>query len=272
MFCERCGVANPDNGSFCVGCGAPLRTQAAPATPMGLVTGAPPVSASPPEKSGRAIASLICGLLFFVFPAAVAAIILGHLALSEIRKGAGRLTGRGMAITGLVLGYIGIALIPVVVVLLIAAAIAVPSLLRASMAANEASAVSSLRTISAAANDYSRTYSNGFPTFLEEIGVGPSATCEHARLIDWELEAGEKNGYKFTYVPRFDPGTEVGAYDVSPQAAAKGCKLRGAPSFEVHADPITRGRTGRRSFFIDVTGVIRVEKDGPATTDSPPLE
>ena len=52
--------------------------------------------------------------------------------------------GDGMAIAGLVLGYIGFAAIPFI---LIIAAIAIPNLLRARMAANEASAVGSLRTI-----------------------------------------------------------------------------------------------------------------------------
>src|SRR5437879_12596996 len=90
-----------------------------------------------------AIASLICCILFFFLPSAIVAIIMGHLSLSDIRRSAGRLGGRGMAIAGLVLGYTGLAIIPVLII----AAIAIPNLLRARMAANEASAVGSLRTI-----------------------------------------------------------------------------------------------------------------------------
>ena len=59
------------------------------------------------ENSGKATASMVCGILFFFWPAALAAIILGHLALSEIKHSAGRLAGRGKAIAGLVLGYAG---------------------------------------------------------------------------------------------------------------------------------------------------------------------
>ena len=73
--------------------------------------------------SGKAIASLICGIFTLFFPASIAAIILGHLSLSAIRKSAGRLGGRGVAIAGLVLGYAGITLIPLI---LIIAAIAIP--------------------------------------------------------------------------------------------------------------------------------------------------
>ena len=113
MFCSKCGANNPDEGRFCVGCGAPLHGQSGvPAVPPPVMTspipGLAPPYTGPTETSGKAIASLICGLLFFIFPAAVAAIILGHLSLSEINKSAGRLSGRGMAITGLVFGYGGI--------------------------------------------------------------------------------------------------------------------------------------------------------------------
>ena len=94
----------------------------------------------PTETSGKAIGSLICGLLFFFFPVAIVAIILGHISLSEIRRAGGRLTGRGLAIGGLVLGYAGVSFIPVLII----AAIAIPNLLRAKMAANEASAIGSL--------------------------------------------------------------------------------------------------------------------------------
>jgi hypothetical protein len=44
----------------------------------------------------------------FAFPLSILAIIFGHLSLSEIRKSAGRLKGEGMAIAGLVLGYVGV--------------------------------------------------------------------------------------------------------------------------------------------------------------------
>jgi hypothetical protein len=40
----------------------------------------------------------------------------------------------------------------------------------------------------------------------------------------------------------------------------------------VHADPMTRGTTGQRSFYTDQTGVIRYNMEAPATTDSPMLE
>lgn len=87
------------------------------------------------HTSGKAIASLICGIFFFILPAAIVAVILGHLSCSEIGKSLGRIRGRGLALAGLILGYFGVAFIPFI---LIIAAIAIPNLLRARIAANEA--------------------------------------------------------------------------------------------------------------------------------------
>ncbi len=98
-----------------------------------------------------AIASLVFGLMFLFFPLSIVAIVFGHISLSQIKKSAGRLGGKGLAIAGLVLGYFGIAVIPLV---LIIAAIAIPNLLRARIAANEAATVDAVRRISAAQVSY----------------------------------------------------------------------------------------------------------------------
>jgi type IV pilus assembly protein PilA len=267
MFCALCGADNPNDGQFCGKCGSVLQGQRGMPPPGANYEtfGAPYVG--PTQTSGKAIGSLICGILFFFFPSAVVAIILGHLSLSDIRKERGRLTGHGLAIAGLVLGYMGVAAIPMV---LIIAAIAIPNLLRARTAANEASAVGSLRTIETAAFNYRVTYSNGFPPSLKALDGGGfnSSSCDRAELIDETLATGRKNGYEFVYVPLTDPGTRPTA---SPTEAAKDCTAASVASFEVHADPIRRGTSGQRSFYADQTGVIRFNIDGPATVDSPPL-
>jgi prepilin-type processing-associated H-X9-DG protein len=67
-----------------------------------------PWASKPSATSGRAIASLVLGaLFFFACLSGVPAIILGRQALSEIDRSAGRLKGRWMAVTGIVLGVIG---------------------------------------------------------------------------------------------------------------------------------------------------------------------
>jgi hypothetical protein len=61
-----------------------------------------------------AIASLVFGIFFIFFPLSIPAIVFGHIALSQIKRSAGRLGGRGLAIAGLVMGYLGIAMIPLI--------------------------------------------------------------------------------------------------------------------------------------------------------------
>jgi type IV pilus assembly protein PilA len=271
LFCALCGADNPNDGRFCSKCGALLQGQRPLAPAVPAFDGPAPPYIGPSEMSGKAIGSLICGILFFFFPVAIVAILLGHLSLSEIRQAGGRLTGRGLAIAGLVLGYAGISFIPILII----AAIAIPNLLRARMAANEASAIGSLRSIETAAFTYSSRYSNGFPPFwvsLEGLG-GPGTirgTCDSADLLDWTLVSGQKAGYRFSYSSPVDPGEPWPP--VSREAAAKGCTRPGGKTFQVHADPITRGTTGQRSFYTDQTGIIRYNVYGPATGDSPPLQ
>ncbi|RYD49984.1 MAG: DUF4190 domain-containing protein [Verrucomicrobiaceae bacterium] len=67
----------------------------------------------PPRKSGLAITSLVLGIVGLptVFPAIVA-VVLGHLALAKIRRSAGALEGKGIAVSGLVIGYVGLVLMP----------------------------------------------------------------------------------------------------------------------------------------------------------------
>jgi type IV pilus assembly protein PilA len=276
MFCQNCGTANPDSGQYCSKCGQPLPAAASVrptpgpvAVPGGSFATPPPLDGNPPT-SGKAIASLVCGIFTFFLPASIAAVILGHMAHSEIRKSAGRVGGQGIATTGLVLGYLGVAIIPFV---MIVAAIAIPNLLRARMAANEASAVGSLRVIETAAFSYDSKFENGFPSSLDVLGGAPGgeSTCNQASLIDGPLASGRKSGYVFTYTPVF-PGNSA-APVISPKAAAQGCTSGGASGFTVTADPLQRGSTGMRSFFADQTGVIRFSANGESpTADSPPVQ
>jgi len=257
MFCSLCGAPNSEGRATCQRCGAAL-------APTGEASSPP--YAGPPQTSGKAIASLICGILFFLFPSALAAVILGHISLSEIRKSGGRISGQGMATTGLVLGYTGIVAIPFI---LIIAAIAIPNLLRARMAANEAAAVGSLRVINTAAVSYSATYPNGFPPSLDSLGGSGTPTCDHAELIDTTLASGQKSGYVFSYA--LISRTRL-APRLSPEAIQAGCSEAGGTGYAASADPVSRGTTGRRSFYTDQTGIIRFDPSGAATAASAPLQ
>ncbi len=72
----------------------------------------PPAAASPPT-SGLAVASLVLGiggLTILPLLGSIAAIILGYMARSEIRRNPHRLSGDGMALAGIVLGWISVGL------------------------------------------------------------------------------------------------------------------------------------------------------------------
>lgn len=112
----------------------------------------PPMSPAPPAKSsGLAIASLVLGILAIVLClgplTGIPAIICGHMALSRIRNSNGLLSGKGMATTGLVVGYCSFAMIIVVGML---AAIAVPNFIKARAQAQQNACIMHLREIAGA--------------------------------------------------------------------------------------------------------------------------
>jgi len=251
--CPRCAASLPDGVSFCSACGSTITAPPVTPPPQPYAPVQPGAYIGPQENSGKAIGSLVCGLLFFIPFSFIVAIVLGHIALSEIKRSAGRLKGQGMAIAGLVLGYGTIVFVPI---LLIIAAIAIPNLLRARMAANEASAVGALRTYSTAMITYASQCPNvGFPASVQDLGPG-NGDCNGANLVNtvFATPAMERSGYRFFYSPGpTDPGSHVVTYTIT-------------------ADPVTENTTGSRHFFVDESGVIRYARDMPATSASPPLE
>lgn len=133
---------------------------------------------------------------------------------------------------------------------LIVAAIAIPNLLRSRVAANEASAVGSLRTLNVAQVTYSSTYpDHGFASNLGTLGgTTGSPSAEHAGLIDATLACSEawceKSGYRF----------HINAICLQGQCA----------EYVALAVP-SNSNTGQRSFCSTSDGVIRM-KTGLAPT------
>jgi len=153
-------------------------------------------------------------------------------------------------------GFSLIELLIVVAIILIIAAIAIPNLLRSKMAANEASAVGSLRTLTTANVTYNSTYGNQYSPDLQTLGgTPPTANCANSLLVDNSLAtaiAGSsgKSGYTFNYLA----GTPI----TNPPA---GCTA-GVLTFALQADPVVVGQTGTRHFCADQSGVIRFDAAG----------
>jgi type IV pilus assembly protein PilA len=258
MFCNHCGRDNPDSSQFCNSCGANLTTST-PAVPYPVVP--PPGPTETVPTSGKATASLILGILgltIFSILTAIPAIIFGHMSRKEIRESGGRLKGEGMALAGMIMGYISTGLVVLIVPILIIAAIAIPNLLRSRMAANEASSVGSMRTIATANVTYAATYPSGYAPSLAALGSGgacPSPpTADQSCLIDDMLASGSKSGFSFFY-EAFDSDGD-GTLD----------------KYWVRATPTTRGSTGQSEFCMDESGVIRKEASGECTAESAPLQ
>jgi type IV pilus assembly protein PilA len=152
-------------------------------------------------------------------------------------------------------GFSLIELLIVVAIILIIAAIAIPNLLRARISANEASGVSSLRTINTACITYNSTYGQ-YPPVIADLGpvAAPAIpTSTQADLLDQVLAPAsgvpQKSGYNFTYA--------VGA---------------GNATYTVKADPVTVNQTGVRHFFTDGSGVIRFNAAATAAVTDSPLQ
>jgi len=144
-------------------------------------------------------------------------------------------------------GFSLIELLIVVAIILIIAAIAIPNLLRARMAANESSAVASIRTINTGMVTYNSTYPTvGFAASLTVLGGATpcTPTSTTACLIDSVLAGGTKSGYKFTAAP----GTVA-----TPQT-----------TYFATGTPVTPNQTGIRSFCSFEDAVLRVQPAGGA--------
>jgi type IV pilus assembly protein PilA len=152
-------------------------------------------------------------------------------------------------------GFSLIELLIVVAIILIIAAIAIPNLLRSKMAANEASAVASLRTLNTTIVEYSTTYATD-PSNLASMGPSATASSTAADLVDNLLghDPAVKSGYSITYT-----------------ATAAVAPATSITQYTMVATPVSSS-TGQRKFFTDQSGVIRQTTDGtPPTASSIPI-
>lgn len=136
-------------------------------------------------------------------------------------------------------GFTLVELLVTLAILAVISAIAIPRLMEARLAANEASAISSVRTISTAQRTFASTQGTGL--FADQL-----SDLVEAGFIDEALGSGEKDGYRFEM---------TGA---------------GPDGFTVTAAPLS-SRTGRRHLFCDESGVIRYAVGEPADSGSMPL-
>ena len=152
-------------------------------------------------------------------------------------------------------GFSLIELLIVVAIILIIAAIAIPNLMRSKMAANQSSAVGSLRTVNTAMVTYSTNYpAVGYAAALTNLG-GAAASCagsayassSNACLIDSVLATGTKSGYIFS---------------------AAGGGGTPAVTYTSLALPQVQGSTGQNAYCSDQSGVLYYDLSGTGCTNA----
>jgi len=214
-----------------------------------------------PKRKGAAVVSVVCGLLALPVmilgaaaaislgaPAAILGAVvglvmiilsftLGIVGLVRVNRNPFEFGGKGMAIAGVILGSL---LLVSVVPIGIITAIAVPNLMLARRAANEATAISTLRTISLAQADYHSAAGEG--------GYGDLDDLSRQNLISETMAAEVRNGYRFELTASGD-------------------------SYELTATPVDYPDSGMRSFYVSEHGVIRgADKKGEAAdAEDPPI-
>lgn len=154
-------------------------------------------------------------------------------------------------------GFSLIELLVVVAIILIVMAIAIPNFLRSRMAANEASAVSSVRTLANAQTTYYATYPTvGYAAQMSFLGgANPcTASASTACLID----------------PILAGATSVSASKAGYYFTLSGDGLTPSAYYSFIGKPTAPGRSGQREFFIDPSGFVRFTADGtdPSTASS----
>lgn len=163
--------------------------------PLGTLPGvsstAPPGLPGTPRTSVLAVWSLVLGILSFILAGltALPAVICGHLALGKIKRSSGTQTGSGLAIAGLVTGYLGFAILAIAML----AGLAAPMIIRTRKKAVQTEAISNARSFGLALYEFE----NGYGSYPND-----SSAAVVAKSTDTQKETGTSSNAYFRQLIR----------------------------------------------------------------------
>jgi hypothetical protein len=264
--CIHCGLINWADAEACKRCGnapqSPAQEESGGWEPgssyareAGYVPGAGPASGTGyapgggyapdgevKKRTGLAVASLVIGILSLLtfsllFVGGLTALILGVVALTRAGRQPQLYGGRGLAVGGIVTSALSLLIaVPLALIL----AIVIPNILASVRAANEASAIHSVREILLAEDQYKLTTGDGEYATMEELAT--------SGLPEGPVVGGTKDGYQFELTVTDETCT-------------------------VSAVPMMYGRSGGKSFYATCgeTDIHYADHGGAAADSSDPL-
>lgn len=131
------------------------------------------------KTAGIAITSLVLGIVGLLtiwlcglgVLCAIPAVICGHIGYARVKQSAGALAGRGLAMAGLIMGYLSIGLLVAAAPISLLAAIAVPSFIQARDRSMQSACLNNLRLIDSARAQYALDHNSTVPDWTQLVGT-----------------------------------------------------------------------------------------------------
>lgn len=203
----------------------------------------PAISATSAPASGLAITSMVLGVMSFIgcsILTGIPAIITGHIANSRCRKSPQQFGGKGLAVAGLIMGYLSLAFLPIM------AGLMLPALAKAKEKVQRIECVSQMKQIGLAARIWSGNHDGKFPpdfaSMSKELASPKILVCPGDGAKTWAMnwsELGPDNvSYEF-----LEPGIDE---KVAAQTVVFQCPIHGNVGYADGSVHQTGQRTRRR--------------------------